>query len=84
MRDQSYLLKLVNLFNKEISIPPFNFRICDVYHILKSRRKVFIKENNHFWEEENWFVLENIFEMTLSILNWVCFSKKETNSSSIT
>ena len=50
MRDQSYLLKLVNLFNKEISIPPFNFRICYVYHILKvgekylSRKKITIFE----------------------------------------
>ena len=66
MRDLSYLLKLVNLFNKEISIPPFNFRICDVYHILKVGEKYLSRKNNHFWEEEKWFVLENIFEMTLS------------------
>ena len=44
MRDQSYLLKLVNLFNKEISIPPFNFRICDVYHILKVGEKYLLRK----------------------------------------
>ena len=65
MRDQSYLLKLVNLFNKEISIPPFNFRICDVYHILKEGGKYLLKNNDRFCEEENWFVIENIFEMIL-------------------
>lgn len=31
----SYLIKLVNLSNEEISIPPFNFCISNVYHILK-------------------------------------------------
>ena len=47
MRDQSYLLKIVNLFNKEISILPFNFHIC-VYHILKVGEMYLLRKNNHF------------------------------------